>query len=262
MALFFFVADLEVRREFDMGELRDRRRLALPLVAGLGGTVVPIAGFLDPERRTCLGDGWAITMSTDTVFGPRHARAGRPGGARAPPDIPADGVDRRRRGGSDRDRHGLPERREGGAPGRRRCPVRRDRAGREQRRTPGSVLRRAGCGRMAGAVGVRGRPRHHRAGHGLAHPRRSGGPGRPREGQRPVPAVPGAADLRAGPFGKRRPRVGHLTERPPPAPVSSVDELPGRARVRAGQRRDRREGRLPRARARPHRSPSGSWSAQ
>src|ERR1700691_412851 len=46
MTLFFFVAGLEVRREFDMGELRDRRRVALPLVAGLGGTVLPIAGFL------------------------------------------------------------------------------------------------------------------------------------------------------------------------------------------------------------------------
>ena len=68
MALFFFVAGLEVRREFDMGELRDRRRIALPLVAGLGGTVVPIAGFLALNAGHASAHGWAITMSTDTAF--------------------------------------------------------------------------------------------------------------------------------------------------------------------------------------------------
>ena len=37
MAFFFFVVGLEARREFDLGELRQRRRVALPLLAGLGG---------------------------------------------------------------------------------------------------------------------------------------------------------------------------------------------------------------------------------
>src|SRR2546423_14524617 len=37
MAFFFFVVGLEARREFDLGELRERRRLALPLLAGIGG---------------------------------------------------------------------------------------------------------------------------------------------------------------------------------------------------------------------------------
>src|SRR5207248_7379348 len=41
MTLFFFVVGLEARREFDLGELRDRRRLALPLTAGLGGMAGP-----------------------------------------------------------------------------------------------------------------------------------------------------------------------------------------------------------------------------
>jgi Na+/H+ antiporter NhaA len=68
MTLFFFIAGLEVRREFDMGELRDRRRVALPLVAGLGGTVVPIAGFLIFNAGRASAHGWAITMSTDTAF--------------------------------------------------------------------------------------------------------------------------------------------------------------------------------------------------
>jgi Na+/H+ antiporter NhaA len=68
MTLFFFIAGLEARREFDMGELRDRRRLALPLVAGLGGTAVPIAGFIIFNAGRASAHGWAITMSTDTAF--------------------------------------------------------------------------------------------------------------------------------------------------------------------------------------------------
>ena len=41
MSFFFFVVGLEARREFDTGELRDRRRVTLPLVAGICGMVVP-----------------------------------------------------------------------------------------------------------------------------------------------------------------------------------------------------------------------------
>jgi Na+/H+ antiporter NhaA len=46
MAFFFLVVGLEARREFDLGELRDRRRLALPVAAALGGMLVPIAIYL------------------------------------------------------------------------------------------------------------------------------------------------------------------------------------------------------------------------
>jgi hypothetical protein len=46
MTFFFFVVGLEVRREFDLGELRDRRRVALPVLAGPGGMIVPVAIFL------------------------------------------------------------------------------------------------------------------------------------------------------------------------------------------------------------------------
>jgi hypothetical protein len=46
MTFFFFVVGLEVRREFDIGELRERRRLALPVAAGLGGMLVPVAIYL------------------------------------------------------------------------------------------------------------------------------------------------------------------------------------------------------------------------
>ena len=68
MTLFFFVAGLEVRREFDMGELRDRRRVALPVIVGVGGIVIPIAGFLALNIGRHSIHGWAITMSTDTAL--------------------------------------------------------------------------------------------------------------------------------------------------------------------------------------------------
>jgi len=42
MTFFFFIFGLEARREYDMGELRERQRLALPVVAGLGGLLVPV----------------------------------------------------------------------------------------------------------------------------------------------------------------------------------------------------------------------------
>ena len=68
MAFFFLVAGLEARREFDMGELRDRRRLALPLVVGLGGMVVPIGIYLAINAGRPSASGWGTAMSTDTAF--------------------------------------------------------------------------------------------------------------------------------------------------------------------------------------------------
>ncbi|MGI8329133.1 Na+/H+ antiporter NhaA [Actinomadura scrupuli] len=68
MTFFFFVVGLEARREFDMGELRDRRRLALPLVAGVGGMLVPIALYLALNAGRPSAHGWGAAMSTDTAF--------------------------------------------------------------------------------------------------------------------------------------------------------------------------------------------------
>ena len=68
MAFFFFVVGLEARREFDMGELRERRRLALPLAAGLGGMLVPVAIYLAANAGRSFAHGWGIAMSTDTAF--------------------------------------------------------------------------------------------------------------------------------------------------------------------------------------------------
>src|SRR5206468_3563757 len=68
MAFFFFVIGLEARREFDLGELRERRRVALPLVAGLGGMVVPVGIYLAINAGHDSAHGWGAAMSTDTAF--------------------------------------------------------------------------------------------------------------------------------------------------------------------------------------------------
>ncbi len=68
MALFFLVVGLEARREFDMGELRVRSRLALPLLAGLGGMIVPIGIYLIANAGRPSASAWGMSMSTDTAF--------------------------------------------------------------------------------------------------------------------------------------------------------------------------------------------------
>jgi Na+/H+ antiporter NhaA len=68
MVVFFFVVGLEARREFDMGELRERRRLAVPLLAGIGGMAVPVLIFLAFNIGHTSANGWGAAMSTDTAF--------------------------------------------------------------------------------------------------------------------------------------------------------------------------------------------------
>ncbi|MFC3572328.1 Na+/H+ antiporter NhaA [Streptomyces yaanensis] len=68
MTLFFFVIGLEARREFDMGELRDRKRLTLPLAAGVSGMLVPVGIYLALNAGHGSAHGWGAAMSTDTAF--------------------------------------------------------------------------------------------------------------------------------------------------------------------------------------------------
>jgi Na+/H+ antiporter NhaA len=68
MVLFFFVVGLEARREFDLGELRERRRIALPVVAAVGGMGVAIAVYLAFNAGHSSAHGWGAAMSTDTAF--------------------------------------------------------------------------------------------------------------------------------------------------------------------------------------------------
>jgi Na+/H+ antiporter NhaA len=68
MTFFFFVIGLEARREFDLGELRERRRFALPLLAGVGGMAVAIGIYLAFNTGRPSAHGWGVVMSTDTAF--------------------------------------------------------------------------------------------------------------------------------------------------------------------------------------------------
>jgi Na+/H+ antiporter NhaA len=68
MSFFFFVVGLEARREIDLGELRERRRFALPLVAGIGGMVMAVGIYLAFNAGRSSAHGWGIAMSTDTAF--------------------------------------------------------------------------------------------------------------------------------------------------------------------------------------------------
>jgi Na+/H+ antiporter NhaA len=68
MVVFFFVVGLEVRRELSVGELTERSRILVPLVAGLGGMVVPALLYLalNPSGEAALG--WGVVIGTDTAF--------------------------------------------------------------------------------------------------------------------------------------------------------------------------------------------------
>jgi Na+/H+ antiporter NhaA len=68
MTFFFFVVGLEARREFDLGELRERRRLVLPFAAGVGGMVAAVGIYLAFTAGGGGAKGWGIAMSTDTAF--------------------------------------------------------------------------------------------------------------------------------------------------------------------------------------------------
>ena len=68
MTFFFFVVGLEARREFDLGDLRERSRLALPLAAGLVGMTVPALVFLAINAGRPTAGAWGVAMSTDTAF--------------------------------------------------------------------------------------------------------------------------------------------------------------------------------------------------
>lgn len=70
LAIFFFVVGLELKREFVAGDLRDPRRAAMPILAAVGGVVVPALVFVAFNLRTGDGalNGWAIPTATDIAF--------------------------------------------------------------------------------------------------------------------------------------------------------------------------------------------------
>jgi NhaA family Na+:H+ antiporter len=68
MAIFFFVIGLELKREFMAGELSSAKKAALPMVAALGGMLVPAAIYLAFNFGTESAGGWGIPMATDIAF--------------------------------------------------------------------------------------------------------------------------------------------------------------------------------------------------
>jgi Na+/H+ antiporter NhaA len=68
MTLFFLVVGLEARREFDLGDLRDRSRFVVPFAAGLVGLVLPALIYLAFNAGGPGAHGWGVAMSTDTAL--------------------------------------------------------------------------------------------------------------------------------------------------------------------------------------------------
>ncbi|MBK0865570.1 MAG: Na+/H+ antiporter NhaA [Saccharopolyspora sp.] len=69
LAIFFFVAGLELKRELVVGELADRKRALLPVLAALGGMIVPaVLAFAIGHGAPGAGQAWAIPVATDIAF--------------------------------------------------------------------------------------------------------------------------------------------------------------------------------------------------
>jgi Na+/H+ antiporter NhaA len=82
MTFFFLVVGLEAKRELDIGQLRDRRRIAIPLVAALGGMALPVCIYLAFNAGGSGAHGWGVAMSTDTAFALGVLALVAPGGTR------------------------------------------------------------------------------------------------------------------------------------------------------------------------------------
>jgi NhaA family Na+:H+ antiporter len=68
MVIFFFVVGLEIKREILVGELTSLRRAALPLVAAIGGMLLPAALYIAFNAGRPSQSGWGIPMATDIAF--------------------------------------------------------------------------------------------------------------------------------------------------------------------------------------------------
>jgi NhaA family Na+:H+ antiporter len=68
MAFFFFVIGLELKREFMAGELSTLKKASLPMVAALGGMLVPALIYFIINKGAASEHGWGIPMATDIAF--------------------------------------------------------------------------------------------------------------------------------------------------------------------------------------------------
>ena len=238
MTFFFLVVGLEAKRELDTGELRERQRLAIPVVAALGGMALPIAIYLAFNAGGGGAHGWGAAMSTDTAFALGVLALLAPRGTRlrlrlltlaVVDDLVALVVI-----ATVYTEHLslLPL-----CVGRRLLRRSCSRSG--TRRSPGagrppSLL---GVGALGRAVRVRHRPGR-RGTRGRARDERlSARPRRPRAGDRADALLPRAAHARARPLSAAERGVRDLGERAASVHASPVDELRDRAPVRARKRR-------------------------
>jgi Na+/H+ antiporter NhaA len=68
MAVFFLVVGLEISREATVGDLRDMRRVAVPVFGAIGGLALPALIYFAFVHTGSAAHGWGIPMSTDTAF--------------------------------------------------------------------------------------------------------------------------------------------------------------------------------------------------
>jgi NhaA family Na+:H+ antiporter len=68
MAAFFFIAGMEIKRELVTGELASIKQSILPVVAAIGGMLIPALIYSQFSRGTTYMNGWAIPMATDIAF--------------------------------------------------------------------------------------------------------------------------------------------------------------------------------------------------
>src|SRR5919106_1638430 len=64
LTFFFLVLGLEAKRELDVGQLRERRRITLPLGAAVGGMALPVLIYLAFNAGGAGAEGWGVAMST------------------------------------------------------------------------------------------------------------------------------------------------------------------------------------------------------
>ena len=68
MAIFFFVVGLEIKREILVGELSSLRKATLPIMAAIGGMVIPATLFVILQGDKPGSEGWGVPMATDIAF--------------------------------------------------------------------------------------------------------------------------------------------------------------------------------------------------
>ena len=250
MTFFFLVVGLEAKRELDLGELRERRRLTIPALRGdrRHGRSGPI--YLAFNAGGPGAHGWGAAMSTDTAFAlgalalltPRSATRLRVFllTLAVVDDLCALLVIA----------HRVHDARVGRRAGDRDRPVRRADRAALCARVAAPALGRGRRRAVGGDVQVGHRPGHLRARRRPGDERLPALARGPRARDRADAVVPRAADARAGALGPAQRALGDLAQRAAPVRPASVDELRDRAAVRAGQRRDPHHRRAARRRRR------------